>query len=135
MYHEDRITVLVTDVFKSHLNFSKHCNFQIVCVDLWIILEILRSSSGPQQSIFQQIVWLIYKKAFSINPHMHEMGPQGPKRHIIDKFYLKMLESSDFIYSSIFLLENIWYNFTWSGPNSTRNCGFYSNLIWVPRDP
>ena len=30
----------------------------------------------------------------------------------------KMLECSDFINSSIFMLENIWYHFTWSGLNS-----------------
>ena len=39
------MAVLVTDVFKSHLNFSKLYN---LCVDLLIVLGIFRSSSGAQ---------------------------------------------------------------------------------------
>ena len=40
-------------------------------------------------------------------------------------FTRKMLESSDSMYSSFFMLENIWrHHFTWSGPNSQEIVNF-----------
>ena len=51
---------------------------------------------------------------------MHKMGPCGPKHYTLaTSFTQKMPESSDSMYSSILMLENIWpHHFTWSGPNS-----------------
>ena len=47
-------------------------------------------------------------KTFLTNPHMHKMGPCGPKHYIFAAaFAQKMPESSGFIYSSILLLGNI----------------------------
>ena len=40
-----------------------------------------------------------------------------------------MLESSDFMFSSYFMLENIWHHhFTWSGPNSQENVNVVPTL-------
>ena len=44
----------------------------------------------------------------------------------------EMAESSDSMYSPIFMLQNIWY-YEWT--HLTRNFEFYSNLVWVPQDP
>ena len=75
-------------------------------------------------------------RTFLTNPHMHKMGPCGPKHYIFAAaFAQKMPESSGFIYSSILLLGNIWhYHFTWSDPNSQKFWTF-PNLIWVWGDP
>ena len=45
------------------------------------------------------------------------MGPRWPKHYIFgDQFYSKNARKLDSMYSSVFMLENIWYyNFTWSG--------------------
>ena len=48
------------------------------------------------------------------------LGPKGPKHNILrTSLTQKMLQSSDSMYSFIFLLETRWYyKFTWSGLNS-----------------
>ena len=40
-------------------------------------------------------------------------------------FTQKMPESSGSMYSSILMVGNIWYNFTWSGPNSQQIVNFF----------
>ena len=46
-------------------------------------------------------------------------------RFVMTSFTWKVAESPDSIYSSIFMLESIWYhNFTWSGPNSQETLNF-----------
>ena len=48
-------------------------------------------------------------------------------------FTRKMLQSSDSMYSSIFMLGNIWYRtFTWSRPNSQDIVNCVHNFVWVP---
>ena len=56
------------------------------------------------------------------------LGPQGSKHYIFgNHFYSKMPKSSNPIYSSFFMLENIWYHhFTRSGPNSQEIVSFFS---------
>ena len=63
------------------------------------------------------------------------LSPQEPKQYIFgDHFYSKMPRSSDSIYSSYFMLENIWHHhFTWSRSNSRE----LVNLVPIagPRGP
>ena len=49
-------------------------------------------------------------------------------------FTPKMVESSDSIYSSTFMLQSLWFNHsTWN--EFPRNCQFFSNLVRVFLDP
>ena len=60
--------------------------------------------------------------------------PQGSKHYIFgDHFTQKMPESSGSMYSSILMLENIWYHhFTWSGSNSQEivNLFLVTHGVW-----
>ena len=43
-----------------------------------------------------------------LNPHMHKLVPRDPRTiFLVTSFTRKMPESSDSMYSSIFMLENI----------------------------
>ena len=43
-----------------------------------------------------------------LNPHMHKMGPHDPHTiFLVNSFTQKMPESSDSMYSSILMIENI----------------------------
>ena len=55
------------------------------------------------------------------------MGHQDPTAiFLATNFTQKMPESSGSMYSSILMLENIWYHhFTWSGPNSQEIVNFF----------
>ena len=59
------------------------------------------------------------------------LGPREPKYpstiFLATNFTQKMPKSSDSMYSSIFMLENICYhNFTWTGPNFHEIANFIS---------
>ena len=50
-------------------------------------------------------------------------------QNIFDSFsYLLMTSLLDSMYSYIFMLENIWYHFTRSGPNSQEIVNFIPNM-------
>ena len=81
----------------------------------------------------------IYKKIFMsswLNPHMHKMGPRGPKWSFLAIIFTqKMTESSGPMYSSTLMLGNVWYyHFAWSGPNSQKivNLFQFSSGPWGP---
>ena len=58
------------------------------------------------------------------NSHMHEMGRRIPSTIFLTAtFTWKMLERSDSMYSSIFLLDN-YNDFSWNGPNSLEILGY-----------
>ena len=75
-------------------------------------------------------------KVVCINTHMLKMSPGDPHTiFLVTSFTRKMPESSDFMYSSIFMLENIWYHhFTRSGQNSQNlvpnTCPWRPKLNW-----
>ena len=60
--------------------------------------------------------------------------PRDPSTiFLVTTFTQKMSESSDSMYSSILILENIWYHhFTYSGPNSQEIVNFYQFCLGPP---
>ena len=66
---------------------------------------------------------------------MMELGSQGSKYYIfVNLIDLKMQESSDFIHSFIFMLENIWHHyFAWGGLRSYEIVSFFP--IMGPLEP
>ena len=121
--------------------------FDLKNVLMWFTVDSFKPNPGKfQYMILRKCV--TNQLSFFINPHMHKMGPQGPKHYIFgDHFTQKMPESSGSMYSSILMLENIWYyHFTWSGPNSqeivnlfqfssgppgTHNSNEIHNFLWI----
>ena len=63
---------------------------------------------------------------YTFNPNIHKLVSQDHKQYIYSaaSFIQKMPESSDSMYFSIFMLENIYYNFIWSGPISQEILDF-----------
>ena len=85
---------------------------------------------------------------FALTPICVNWVPGDPRTiFLVNSFTRKMPESSDSMYSSIFMLENIWYHhFTWSAQNSqeivnyvpiqfgsreTHNWNNSHNFLWI----
>ena len=73
------------------------------------------------EKLFFACHWQIF------NPHMHKIVPRDPITIcLVTIFTQRMSESSDSMYSSILMLENIWcHHFTYSEPNSQEIVNFY----------
>ena len=72
-----------------------------------------------------------------INPHMHKMGPWGPKNYIFGyHFYLKTGRKLRFqVFFHFNARKHMISSFYLKWTEFKRNCEFVSNLVRVPRDP
>ena len=70
------------------------------------------------------------------NRHMHKIGPRGSKHYIIgNHFYSKNARKLSSMYSSILMLENIWYHhLNWSASNSQEIANLFQ-FNFGPRGP
>ena len=93
--------------------------------------KTLKSNSLVQKNYLQSF---LRKSYHTTEAARHWVHGDPSTIFLATSFTWKMLESSDSMYSSIFMLENTWYyNFTWSGPNSQEIVNFDS--IMGPRGP
>ena len=79
---------------------------------------------------FKHLLNLLKVASFELTLICINWFPGDPRTiFLVTSFTRKMPESSDSMYSSIFMLENIWYHhFTWSGPNSQEIVNFIPNM-------
>ena len=96
--------------------------------DIFFFENNSRFFSCNVSNLYEMKGSLISTFAKLFNPHMHKLGPGVPRTiFLVTSFTGKMPESSYSMYSSIFMLENI-YHFTRSGPNSQEIVNFIPNM-------